>query len=69
MKDMLETAKVKELPLDIFEEIKMLERKKEDATIGAKEGYQTNAAMAYSVALKIHDEMYDKPKVKKSEKW
>jgi phage terminase large subunit-like protein len=69
MKDMLETAKVKELPLDVFEEIKMLERKKDTGEIGAKEGYQTNSAMAYAVGLKIHDEMYDKPKVKKSEKW
>lgn len=69
MKDMCETARVKELPLDIFEEIKMLERKKDTGEIGAKEGYQTNAAMAYSVGLKIHEEMYDKPKVKKSEKW
>lgn len=69
MKDMMETAKVKELPLDIFEEVKMLERKKDTGEIGAKEGYQTNAAMAYAVGLKINDEMYDKVKIKKSEKW
>jgi phage terminase large subunit-like protein len=69
MKDMLETAKVKELPLDVFEEVKMLERKKETGEISAKEGYQTNTALAYALALKINEEMYDKPKIKKSEKW
>jgi phage terminase large subunit-like protein len=48
LKDMTESAKIKELPLGIVEEVKLLERKKDTGEITAKEGYQTNAALAYS---------------------
>jgi phage terminase large subunit-like protein len=69
LKDMAESAKIREMPLEIFNEVRLLERKKDTGEITAKEGYQTNAAMAYAVALKIDEEWQDKPKVKRSEKW
>jgi len=52
-----------------LDEIKLLERKKETGEVNAREGYQANAVLNYSIALKIHDELYDKPKVKKSDRW
>jgi hypothetical protein len=69
LKDLIETNKIKELPLPVFEEIKMLERKKESGEVDAREGTTVNSALAYSIALKVHGEMLDQPKVKKSEKW
>ena len=69
LKEMAETHKIKELPLPVFDEIKMLERKKETGEVDAREGHQINSLLAYSIALKVHAEMWDQPKVKKNEKW
>jgi phage terminase large subunit-like protein len=69
LKEKLETNKLPNVPLEVLSEIKLLERKKEDGSVNAREGYQSNAVLNYSIALKIHDEMYDKPKVKKSDRW
>jgi len=69
LKDLIETNKIKEIPQPVFEEIKNLERKKETGEVDAREGHQVNSALAYSIALKVHAEMYDQPQVKKNEKW
>jgi phage terminase large subunit-like protein len=69
LKDQAESAKIGALPQEVFEEIKLLERKKETGEVNGREGYQTNAALAYSIALKVDDEWEDKPKVKKSGGW
>ena len=52
----------------MLNEISLIERKKETGEIDAKEGQQINCALAYSVALKVSAEMYDKPKIKKVNK-
>lgn len=69
LKEKLESNKVPAVPLEVLDEIKLLERKKETGEVAAREGYQANAVLNYSIALKIHDEMYDRPKVKKSDRW
>lgn len=69
LKDSVESNRVLSVPLEIFDEMKQLERKKETGEISAHEGYEANAVLAYGVALKVSDEMYDKPRVKKSEMW
>lgn len=69
LKEKLESNKISAVPLEVLDEIKLLERKKENGEVNAREGYQANAVLNYSIALKIHDEMYDKPKVKKSDRW
>jgi hypothetical protein len=69
LKDLSETNKIKELPLPVFDEIKLLERKKETGEVDGREGHQVNSTLAYSIALKVDGEMQDQPKVKKSEKW
>ena len=53
----------------MLEEAKLLERKKDTGEISAHEGYQTNAILAYSIGLKIHEEMWDEVKVKKVKDW
>lgn len=68
LKEMIEANKVKEIPLDILDEIKLLERKKETGEIDGREGHNTNCALAYSIALKINLEMYDKVIPKKAAK-
>ena len=69
LKENLETNKIPSVPLEVLDEIKLLERKKETGEINAREGYQANSVLGYSIALKINDEMHDKPKVKKSDRW
>nr|WP_319265276.1 hypothetical protein [uncultured Draconibacterium sp.] len=69
LKDQAESAKIGALPIEVFEEIKLLERKKETGEVDAREGYKTNAALAYALAIKVDDEWEDKPTVKKSGKW
>jgi hypothetical protein len=69
LKEKLESNKIPNVPLEVLEETKLLERKKETGEITTREGYQANSVLNYSIALKIHDEMYDKPKVKKSDRW
>lgn len=69
LKEMVESAKVKELPADIFNDIALLERKKETGEVNAKEGHSTNGALAYAIALKVDDEMYDKVILKKKKDW
>ena len=69
LKDILETRKIREVPESVFNEIQYIERKKENGAIAAKEGYNINTALAFAVALKVHDEMYDKVAVKLSDKW
>jgi len=69
LKDSVESNKVSSVPLEVFSEMKLLERKKETGEIGSHEGYQANAVLAYAVALKVSDEMYDKVTVKRNENW
>lgn len=69
LKEQLETNKIQSVPLEVLEDIKLLERKKETGEVNGREGYQVNAVLAYSVALRVHEEMYDKPRVKKAEMW
>jgi phage terminase large subunit-like protein len=71
LKDKAETNKIKELPLGVFEDISVLERKKETGEIDGQDGKEVNRALAYSVALKVSEEWTDKPKIKnaRGEKW
>lgn len=69
LKEQIETNKIQSVPLEVLNDIKLLERKKDNGEVTGREGYQVNAVLSYSIALKVHEEMYDKPKVKKSEKW
>jgi len=69
LKEKLETNKIPSVPLEVLDEVKLLERKKETGEINAREGYQANSILGYSIALKINDEMHDKPKVKKTDRW
>ena len=71
LKDKAETNKINELPLSVFEDISVLERKKEDGSINGQDGKEVNRALAYSVALKVSDETSDKPimKNKQRDKW
>ena len=65
LKEVLEINIIQEMPLCVFEEIKLIERKKETGDVDGREGHQINTALAYSIALKVDEEMQDKPKVKK----
>lgn len=69
LKEKLESNKIPAVPLEVLDEIKLLERRKEDGSVSGREGFEVNAALAYSIALKIHDEIFDKPKVKRSDRW
>lgn len=69
LKDSVESNKVESVPMEVFSEMKLLERKKESGEIGAHEGHNTNAVLAYAVALKVSDEMWDKPGVKRNDNW
>lgn len=60
LKDMIESDKVSEIPMEVLDEIKLLERKKDTGEIDGREGYKTNCALAYSISLKVNEEMYDK---------
>ena len=55
--------------LEIFDEMKNLERKRETGEVTAREGHQDNAVLSYAIALKIDGEMYDSVKVKRTDKW
>ena len=69
LKDAVESNKVSSVPMEVFSEMKLLERKKETGEIAAHEGYQANAVLAYGVALKVSDEMWDAPQVKRNDNW
>jgi len=69
LKEQFETAKVTEIPLEVFEEAQLLERKKDTGEVAGREGIQVNAALAYAIALKVNDEMQDKVHVKKNDMW
>lgn len=71
LQDKAETQKIKELPLSVFNDISVLERKKEDGTIDGQDGKEVNRALSYAVALKVSEEWSDKPIKKNSrkEKW
>lgn len=64
LKDLMETGKIREITLEVLDEIKLLERKKETGEVTGKEGYETNAALSYSVALKVDGEMQDDVKIR-----
>ena len=69
LKEQIETNKIQSIPLEVLDEIKLLERKKETGEVNGREGYQVNAVLNYSICLKVHEEMYDKPKIKNAERW
>ncbi|MCE5332694.1 MAG: hypothetical protein LLF95_11230 [Bacteroidales bacterium] len=66
LKEFVETNKITDVPLEILNDIKLLERKKETGEVNGREGYQVNAVLSYAIALKIHEEMYDKPSIKRN---
>ena len=68
LKETIKKNSIENIPLKVLNEISLIERKKETGEIEAKEGQQINCALAYSVALKVSAEMYDKPKIKKVNK-
>lgn len=65
LKDQTETNKIKELPLEVFEDISILERKKETGEIDGREGHEVNRALSYAIALKVSDEWSDEPIIKR----
>jgi len=71
LKDKAETNKINEIPLSVFEDISVLERRKEDGTIDGQEGKEINRALAYGIALKVSDEWQDKVLMKnaKGDRW
>lgn len=69
LKEKAEKGKIKEIPGVLVEEMKLLERKKETGEILPKEGYQVNSLLAYAIALKTDVEIYDKPVIKRKDKW
>jgi len=69
LKEMAEKNKIKDLPPEVFDDISLLERKKETGVVSAREGHTMNGALAYAVALKVDDEMLDKVVVKKRKDW
>lgn len=71
LKDQAETNKIDELPIEVFEDISVLERKKETGEIDGQDGKEVNRGLAYSIALKVHDEWQDVPKLKNrlGDKW
>lgn len=68
LKDKAETSKVKDLPLEVFEDVSNLERKKETGEIAPRDGHEANRGLAYAIAMKVDDEWTDKPIVKLSSK-
>jgi len=68
LKDLAETNKIKELPLAVYEDISILERKKESGEIDGQEGKEVNRGLAYSIALKVSDEWTDEPRIKRASK-
>ena len=66
LKDLAERNKIDELPLEVFEDISMLERKKETGEIDGREGHEINRGLSYAIALKVDDEWSEKPTRKKA---
>jgi len=71
LKELAESNKISELPVKVFEEISILERKKQDGSIDGQEGHEINCGLAYAVALKVSEEWTDQPVIKnaKNDKW
>lgn len=69
LKDKIETNKIKSLPLEVFNDISLLERKKETGEIGPQEGHEANRGLAYAIALKVSNEWSEEVKVKRSDRW
>ena len=68
LKDKAESNKINELPLSVFEDMTVIERKKEDGSIDGQDGREINRVLAYSIALKVSDEWRSKPIIKNSKK-
>lgn len=68
LKENIRQNNIENIPLKVLNEISLIERKKETGEIDAKEGQQINCALAYAVALKVHNEMSDKPRIKRTNK-
>ncbi len=68
LKENIRQNNIENIPLKVLNEISLIERKKETGEIDAKEGQQINCALAYAVALKVHNEMADEPKIKRTNK-
>lgn len=71
LKGLAETNKIGALPMEVFNDISLLERRKEDGTIGGQEGHEVNTALAYAIALKVSQEWSDSPVLKRAnrDKW
>ena len=71
LKDLAETNKIGALPVEVFDQVSILERRKEDGTIGSQEGKEINSALAYAIALKVSEEWSDLPVIKRhnKDKW
>lgn len=71
LKDQCETNKITQLPLEVFNDISVLERKKDTGEIDFQDGYEGNRGLAFSIALKVSDEWSDQIKIKRpfAEDW
>lgn len=68
LKDMAETNKIKSMPIEVFDDISVLERKKETGEIDSQDGKEGNRGLAYAIALKVDKEWNDRVTVKRSQK-
>lgn len=68
LKDLCESNGVNSLPMEVFEDISVLERKKEDGSIDGQDGKEINNGLAYAIALKVSKEWSSKVLVKRSAK-
>jgi phage terminase large subunit-like protein len=68
LKDEVETNKIGQLPLEVYNDISILERKKDTGEIDFQDGHEGNRGLAYSIALKVDDEMSDAIIIKNNER-
>lgn len=59
LKEKVEKNEVREVPIEVFEEVRTLERKSEDGMIDVPEGMPHQFAVSHAVAVKVDDEMMD----------
>lgn len=69
LKDSVEKHKITAMPLPMYNDLKVIERKKETGEIDAREGFEANAILSFGIARKVDDEMMDEVTPKKSTRW
>ena len=68
LKDQIETNGITTLPMEVYDDITVLERKRETGEIDGKDGKEVNCGLAYAIAVKVSKEWTDSVSVKRSRK-